>query len=322
MRPLKRPPAEVSRDKDARQVKKPKQDPDTYYSSILEASNSKKDIYGMWRGRMIAAWGKYCSYCEIPMGTGLQVEHKDPKSQSTDPFASTAWTNMLLACPSCNRTKSDHPNQNERLTDFLWPDQDVKFSPDPTKSAFQYTRLSNCKAKLTQVDDSGQLSTADLANQDIVIVSAGSVDSAKATRTIGMLNLNAGYDAKTNTMKYRTTATDRRIKHRTKAWDYALRAIANLKAVYQEFPDDDHSDQMMRTAIERQVISTAISAGFWSVWVTVFYNEVTANRFTLPTNDTIQTLIKRLFITGISLLDIRFLGTDTARIGVAQMGDI
>src|SRR2546423_2295498 len=208
MRPLKRPASTMSRDKNARQVKKPKPDPNTYYGSTLEAKDAKKDIYGMWRGYLIAAWGKYCSYCEIPMGTGLQVEHKDPKSKSNDPYASTDWTNMLLACPSCNRTKSDHPNQNERLTDFLWPDQDVKFSPDPTESAFQYTRV-NKAATLTQVDASGESSTTNLANQDIVIVSAGSVDSAKATRTIGMLNLNAGYDATTGTMSYYTTATDR-----------------------------------------------------------------------------------------------------------------
>src|SRR5947207_1677291 len=176
MRPLKRPASTMSRDKNARQVKKPKQDKDIYYAPTLEAKDSKKDIYGMWRGYLIAAWGKYCSYCEIPMGTGLQVEHKDPKSQSSDPYASTDWTNMLLACPSCNRTKSDHPNpkQNEQLTDFLWPDQDVKFSPDPTKSSFQYTRV-NKAATLTQVDASGQSSTTNLANQDIVIVSAGSV---------------------------------------------------------------------------------------------------------------------------------------------------
>lgn len=74
--------------------------------------------------------------------------------------------------------------------------------------------------------------------------------------------------------------------------------------------------------MERQIISTAISAGFWSVWVTVFYQEFTANRLTLATNDTIQALIKGLFITGISFLDLRFLGTDTARIGVGAMGDI
>lgn len=48
----------------------------------------------------------YCSYCERPIGTGLAVEHIQPKGgKFGHPELKEKWSNFLLACGNCNSTK-------------------------------------------------------------------------------------------------------------------------------------------------------------------------------------------------------------------------
>ncbi len=330
MRPLIRDqaPTIYDRDPNKRQVKQ-KLSPD-FETADIKGSGSA-DLYGLWRGALIADWGKYCSYCEIPLGTSFQIEHKDPKAVAQNPFATTNWDNLLLACPTCNRIKGKRPDstKGERLTDYLWPDglpnspaNKVRFSPDPPLSAFVYTLHQGVAARLAQTDAHGAFSWQNLPAEDAVLVSTGNYQAAKAQKTIDLVGLNGGYDATQTRLDYSTEATDRRIKHRTKAWKYALNATRRLHTVNQACPGNTPPDIGARRALERQIISTAISAGFWSVWVTVFYQEQHANRLMLAPRDTIQTLLGRLFISGNKQLDLFFPSTDNTMIGVAALGDI
>ena len=86
MRPVirNRAPSIYDRPAGKRQIRR-KVDP-IFDTSDIRGSG-KADLYGLWRGDLIADWGKYCSYCEIPLGTSLQVEHKDPKSAPQDFYA-------------------------------------------------------------------------------------------------------------------------------------------------------------------------------------------------------------------------------------------
>jgi uncharacterized protein (TIGR02646 family) len=63
--------------------------------------------------------GRYCSYCERRLPTGLAVEHVSPKS--LDPARKTDWKNFLLACANCNTVKGTKVTND---ADFLWPDKD------------------------------------------------------------------------------------------------------------------------------------------------------------------------------------------------------
>ena len=62
--------------------------------------------------------GRYCSYCERPLGTGLAVEHKTPKG--IHPDQALDWDNFLLSCVNCNSVKGEK-DLGEGET--LWPDE-------------------------------------------------------------------------------------------------------------------------------------------------------------------------------------------------------
>ena len=66
--------------------------------------------------------GLFCSYCEMPIQNGPEVEHVQPKSR--EPALALEWSNFLLGCKSCNSTKGSTPVDRE-LTAF--PDTDNTF---------------------------------------------------------------------------------------------------------------------------------------------------------------------------------------------------
>jgi uncharacterized protein (TIGR02646 family) len=67
--------------------------------------------------------GRFCSYCERKIATGLAVEHVTAKSHI--PALEKAWDNFLLACANCNSHKGARPVER---SDCLWPDTDDTFA--------------------------------------------------------------------------------------------------------------------------------------------------------------------------------------------------
>ena len=75
--------------------------------------------------------GDYCSYCEMPLPNGPQVEHVKPKKHF--PEDALNWENFLLACGYCNGTKKDNPQDD--CSNYIWPDKDnplvyLEYVPD------------------------------------------------------------------------------------------------------------------------------------------------------------------------------------------------
>lgn len=68
---------------------------------------------------LIAAIGRFCSYCGRFIPEGINVEHKLPKEEY--PLEKLVWSNFLLACSNCNSCKG---HGKLRLNDFVWPDTD------------------------------------------------------------------------------------------------------------------------------------------------------------------------------------------------------
>ena len=62
--------------------------------------------------------GRYCSYCERRLPTGLAVEHVAPKSVHED--RERDWDNFLLGCANCNSIKG---RKDVGEDDVLWPDR-------------------------------------------------------------------------------------------------------------------------------------------------------------------------------------------------------
>lgn len=81
---------------------------------------------------LVGRLGRYCSYCEREIKTGLAVEHLEPKKGDFGrPELQGTWSNFLLACVNCNSTKGDKQVLFDRL---LFPDRDNTFF------AFEYTQ--------------------------------------------------------------------------------------------------------------------------------------------------------------------------------------
>ncbi len=100
----------------------------------IPQKNGKDVIYSRYqeaRGELIARLGELCSYCEMHLDAGLDVEHVQPKS--LHPSAACSWDNFLLACKNCNSTKGNTNINAGNINDYLWPDKDNTFL------AFKYT---------------------------------------------------------------------------------------------------------------------------------------------------------------------------------------
>ncbi|TKG95164.1 HNH endonuclease [Puteibacter caeruleilacunae] len=86
--------------------------------------------YGQARHDLAERIGYYCSYCEMKVYQGIEVEHILPVNQGGDELE---WDNFLLSCKYCNTRKSDH---NDNLSDYVWPDI------DNTDLVFEYSEAS------------------------------------------------------------------------------------------------------------------------------------------------------------------------------------
>jgi uncharacterized protein (TIGR02646 family) len=89
---------------------------------FLDYKDAKPDL--------VARTGRYCSYCERSIATGLEIEHIQPKALPQYLDLIGRWENLLLACRNCNATKG---HKDVVLADILLPDRDNTFA------AFVYT---------------------------------------------------------------------------------------------------------------------------------------------------------------------------------------
>ena len=74
------------------------------------------------RGDLYDRLGRYCSFCERPILSGMAVEHVHHKKGY--PHLEREWSNFLLACNNCNSSKGIKKVPRSRL---FFPDQDNTF---------------------------------------------------------------------------------------------------------------------------------------------------------------------------------------------------
>ena len=64
---------------------------------------------------------KFCCYCEsrIRHVTIDHIEHRKPKAKDKFPECTFKWENLHLACPNCNKVKSDNWNNEYPILDAV-----------------------------------------------------------------------------------------------------------------------------------------------------------------------------------------------------------
>jgi hypothetical protein len=245
--------------------------------------------------------GRYCSYCEMPLHLGDFIEIKTSRQAGIG--GNVLWDDLMLSCDYCHLYKRiereelgnhdaagpdidiDDPQPVPRTFpinpgDYLWPDVDATFS---------LTNASPFIYELRTV--TVRIGSAQPQNQNLAIVRANPNADAetqrKAQNTINLYQLNTPYyDAHNDTLVMPQEAynavVDPRVMFRTKAWNEAYRCTQQYLQAVQYFQDSPLlSDALMVTYTD-----LAQSMGFWSVWMTVFFNELH------PT----QTAMEQLFV--------------------------
>ena len=161
--------------------------------------------------------GLFCSYCEQPIQHVPEVEHVQPKSRET--HLERNWDNLLLACSSCNRTKSKKP---VNLTRVAMPDKDNTFR------GLVFEEGGNIKV-------SPQL-TKRQADMMVAVV--------------GLVRLDRHPDAKKE--DDRPTGRDKRAYLRSDVWDLANDALEDFEERDQ---DPEFADWIVRFAVAKGFFS-------------------------------------------------------------------
>jgi uncharacterized protein (TIGR02646 family) len=188
--------------------------------------------YQFFRKALVERLGEYCSFCEVPLGASLAVEHI--LSKATNPEHETNWDNFILACTNCNSIKGkqvSHTNWNA----YYFPTD---------------TRIPRLFDKFTYyLDTDGYVKVKQAATTDL-----------RAKETIDLTKLNRT-DADADKV------SDRRVANRTETWHAAV-VLADRLATYYRGPaaPNDLGVNMLK----EQIKDAAIARGFWSVWMTVF----------------------------------------------------
>jgi hypothetical protein len=238
---------------------------------------------------LISRLGEYCSYCEVPLGVSLAVEHMLSQKWSLNDID---WNNSLLACTNCNSRKKDATVSEKSLGDYYWPPLTYDTAPTNTFDMLLYSRAN---VTLQSLIDAGLLRLpAARANRpyvqaryDMVWVSvnpsyAGTNAEEKIKRSINLTGLNDYAPADEN-----PKVSDRRVVNRTKAWESAHLAASHLNKYFEPYnvrygaaTTDPARNQIVLEAggdlkidlLMGQIKALAAATGFWSVWITAFRN--------------------------------------------------
>jgi hypothetical protein len=216
--------------------------------------------YGFYRKALIQRIGAYCSFCEVPMGANLAIEHIVAKKYRAD--LQENWDNFVLACVNCNSTKGTKVADTDDLPDYYWP-------TDTTIQGLDFFGLFTYGKSGTHGDDNVYVSPANPRDQ-------------RAIDTIALTQLNRVRVADPK-------VSDRRVFNRTATWNRASTMATTLAGYYAALGAAANADPAV-IMYKRQIKMAAISSGFWSVWVTVF------NQQTFVDDDTRNALICELFV--------------------------
>ncbi|WP_455721994.1 HNH endonuclease [Agathobacter sp.] len=145
----------------------------------------------------------------------------------------TDWSNLILGCKYCNSRKLAATTPHNK-NDYLWPDD------DNTAIAYLYTN------------------GFPMVNKDILNeLDPTELHFKKAQNTYDMIKLG-------NVPQKRDK--DKRFPQRNMAYHKALISLKNWQNT-KDAPETYQND------MKEQIIMTATAEGFFSVWMTVFYDE-------------------------------------------------
>ncbi|MET0555729.1 MAG: hypothetical protein ABW221_22005 [Vicinamibacteria bacterium] len=222
------------------------------------AGRAKPDDRDLVASALQDTIGIYCSVCELPVSEGANVQSKTTGRPKGTPGLS-AWGDLLLACNYCfaHRRRGVVAER-----DFLWADLDATFALTAA-SPFVYELEA-----VEIVQEGGKSERGDVA---VVKANPSSPARERAQRTIDLYVLNTRYyDAQARRITYPEDVPegydDMRLQYRTREWMRA-RAVSEL---LQKTLQISTAPEIVFPFL-RNTSLAAQASGFWSVWMTVFW---------------------------------------------------
>lgn len=173
------------------------------------------------------------AYCSYCEMPILHVPEVEHKVSKSKGGELTAWTNLLLGCKYCNTRKSNFTNPGT-IDQYLWPDS------YNTALAFTYENI-----------------VPQIAEKQILAVNDSKEFYEKAKNLFEMVKLDNIPSKKEK---------DKRFECRNAAYEVAQDSLEDWCSVKQKKNQESE-------LFKRQLIRTALSTGFFSVWMQVFSDE-------------------------------------------------
>lgn len=197
---------------------------------LIDGNPIRVSNYRNWRRHLIDRIGFYCSFCNMRLNDSPQVEHVT--AQDLDPSLELEWSNMLLACGPCNRSKSAIPCPP---TTHYMPES------HNTHLAFEYFLTTHPR---------NNLPAAFVRSRQGVSI------QAKANNTISLCALDR------DTTRTPDQVTDLR-------WKYRAEIKISASIWRREF---DEWGSLQINGFVRLLKEMVQNAGFWSIWFETFHD--------------------------------------------------
>lgn len=245
-----------------------------YFTSLLH--NVDKVNSSIVQTALIDAIGNYCSYCEIPLN-GDKVTHHRQVAAWQPVIQYSEWEDLLLICKDCrNHIREDRLTATQE-GNMLWPDKDETFGLHAESPIIYILK----KVVYKVVDEAGNTVSNEQKDLVFAVANPKSPEAVRqnAKKTIDHFQLNmdtAFYNAKahlfTIPLEHHLQHADNRIFKRTQAWFEALDSVNRIKEL-NEHKDIDGSELILQF-LKDQISTHCYHSGNWSVWMTVFNNDV------------------------------------------------
>jgi uncharacterized protein (TIGR02646 family) len=219
-----------------------------FYSPMNSRSRNVAYDYHVFGEALLRNIGEYCSYCEAALCGNAAVEHI--VSKSTQPQMENSWVNFLLACVNCNSAKGSKVGTATELANYIFP---CDCRVDPADAS-----VDSYSAYTYSLENGHAVVNVDTARSPEI--------QARARNTLRLVGLDQPYADS-------GTASNRRIENRTLAWNTAHQLATLLSPVCGP---NGILDSLAVSLLKQQIMGTALSLGFWSVWITLFRDMLTS----------------------------------------------
>jgi len=203
--------------------------------------------------------GAYCATCEVPLLAEAWLWHAQTNQIVAEPAPANQADDLLLLCHNCHQA-FDKTAPVSALKNMLLPHRD-NINIIGSKPHMQYVLQEHTYEVL---DDAGNTIEAKKEKYAVVIA-----NTPEAQKTIDHFALNTPYhDLKNKSFKVpqvdHLSRTDARVELRTRAWITAQHMLQLLAS--------DKGTPLFEGVCE-QIRHISAASGFWSVWVTLCWNE-------------------------------------------------